>query len=160
MGIAERSRARVEELLSDLERAYDSFPVNQTTLALPAARYESARDRYSDGFVDTYVEVRNEHGETLQVPGEDGLGLPRGLPDPSDPLATDVERFVAERTGVECSIDGVSTVTIAGISNADAEDAETVYHLVVVFTARHEAGTPEGAAEWQSDVEPAAPGYV
>ncbi|MHB9288337.1 hypothetical protein ACKVMT_15010 [Halobacteriales archaeon Cl-PHB] len=160
MGIAERSRTRVEDLLTELERSYDAFPVNQTTLALPAARYDAARDRYAEGFVDTYVEVANDEGEILHVVEDDGLSLPGAVADPEQALERDVKREVAERTGVECTIDGVSSVTIAGLSNADSATADTLYHLLVVFDANHEEGDPEGDAEWQADATDVSAAYV
>ncbi len=160
MGIAERSRARVEDLLTELERTYDAFPVNQTTLALPAERYEDARGRFADGLVDTYVEVANDAGEILHVPDEDGLSLPGAVSDPEQALERNVKREVADRTGIECAIDGVSSVTIAGISNADAAESDTLYHLLVVFDASHTGGDPEGDAEWQADTREVPAAYV
>lgn len=159
MGIAAQSRARVEDLLADLERLYDSFTVNQRTVSLPAERYEFVRDRYEGRSVDTYVEIENEDGEVLHV-GEDGdVALPGSVGRPGEALQHEVARAVARQTGVDFSIDGLARVTIAGVSNADAADEDVLYRLLVVFSASYEGGDPLPGAEWRSSSGEPAPTY-
>jgi ADP-ribose pyrophosphatase YjhB (NUDIX family) len=160
MGIAERSRARVEDLLSDLEHLYDSFPVNQRTVALPGERYEEAREAYSERTVDTYVEITNGEGETLHVAEDGSDGLPGAVNDLGESLEAEVARAVAETTGVDFAIDGVSEVTIAGISNADEPDEPVLYRLLVVFSATYEGGEPASDAEWRGASPEPMPTYV
>lgn len=158
MGIAERSRARVEELLSELEVAYDSVPVNQTTLALSGERYERAREQYADRSVDTYVELRNDAGEVLHVREDGSVGLPGTVGDPADSLEEAVRQAVGAQAGVDLVIDGVSEVTIVGLSNADDEDAAVLYRLLVVFEADYAGGDLAENAEWRAaraDPDPA-----
>jgi len=160
MGIAERSRARVEDLLSDLERSYDSFPVNQTTLTLPAERYERARREYGDGAVDTYVRIANDDGEVLQVTEDGQTALPGVVGYPDDAFERDLERRVERQTGVECSIDGLDEVTIAGLGNADDPDEATFYRLLVVYQASYRGGEPAEGAEWHSQAADPRPAFV
>ena len=40
MGVADRSRAHVEEVLAALEASYDGFPVNQTSVTVPSGQFE------------------------------------------------------------------------------------------------------------------------
>ncbi len=149
MGIGERSRARVEELLADLEGIYDAFPVNQTTLALGNERYEQARDQYVEGSVETYVELRNDDGDILHVRKNGRFGLPGIVGDPDDSLERTVRRAVTAQAGVTLSIEGISEVTITGLSNADDDDAPILYRLLVVFDADYSGGTPAEGAEWR-----------
>jgi ADP-ribose pyrophosphatase YjhB (NUDIX family) len=162
MGIAERSRARVEDLLADLERGYDSFPVNQTTLTLPADRFDRARREYGDGTVDTYVRIANDDGEVLSLVDEGAQDLPGAVWHPNEAVEGDLERTVAAETGVDFSIEGLSEVTIAGLSNADADEGEeaTLYRLLVVFEASYEEGEPVEGVEWQAEAADPSPAFV
>lgn len=149
MGTADRSRARVEELLAELERSYGSFPVNQTTLSVADERYERAREQYAEGSVDAYVELRNEADEVLHVREDGNVGLPGTAGDPTNSLEEAVRRAVAAQAGVDLAIDGISEVTIVGIANADDEDAAVLYRLLVVFDADYAGGDLAENAEWR-----------
>lgn len=158
MGIAERSRVRVEDYLSDLERAYEDVPVNQRTLTVPSDQYERARREHEDRAVDTYVRIANEAGEVLRVTDGGEPGLPGGVDYPDLKLEREIVARVAAETGVECTIDGLVDVTIAGISNADVPDDPVLYRLVVVFDASYSGGEPTEQAEWyatEADITPA-----
>jgi hypothetical protein len=150
MGTAAQSQARVEDLITDLERLYDSFPVNQRTVALPRERYEHAQERFEGQSVDSFVEIENDDGDVLHV-GEDGAeALPGSVGRPGEALQHEAARAVARQTGVDFSIDGLSEVTILGISNADESDAETLYRILVVFSANYEGGEPLPGTVWRS----------
>ena len=157
MGVAARSRERVEWRLAELEAAYGSFPVTQTTVTLPGERYERAREQYRDGLVDVYAEVRNDDGEILHVETDGGLALPGTATDVDDSLEGRVCRTVEQETGVECRVEELAEVTIAGIRNADAPDVATVYRLVVVFAAAHESGVTNSQSAWEADVHDVPP---
>jgi len=160
MGIAERSRARVEDVLSDLEGSYDSFPVNQTTLTLPEERYERARREYGEGAVDTYLRIANEDGEVLHVTDDGQAGLPGVVGQPDHAVECDLERRVERQTGVECSVDGLEEVTIAGLGNADAPDDPTYYRLLVVYEASYQCGDLAEGVEWQPGTAEPRPAFV
>ena len=160
MGIAERSRARVEDLLTEFERLYDDVPVNQQTVAVSGARYEAARDEYDERSVDTYVRIENDDGDVLHVTDEGSGGLPGAVGTPDESLSAEVGRAVAAQTGVDFDIDGLAELTIAGISNADEPDDPVLYRLLVVFEASHEGGEPEEDTEWRAASGEPTPTYV
>jgi ADP-ribose pyrophosphatase YjhB (NUDIX family) len=157
MGVAARSRERVERRLADLEGAYGSFPITQTTISLPGPRYVRAREQHQDGLVDVYAEVHNDEGEVLHVERDTGLALPGTATDVEDSLEQGLRRAVERETGIECDIDGLTGVTIAGIRNEDDPDGVTVYRLVVVFSAVHESGVANGSAAWATEVRDVQP---
>lgn len=156
MELAERSREAVEARLAALEEAYDAFPVNQSTLSLSPDRYASLREEFARP-TDAYIEVHNDDQGVLHVRTEGGAELPSVRAAPEDSLERRLRRAVRERTGVECVVDELDRVTIAGIRDAANPDAETLYHLVVVFLGTHRSGSPGERAEWRSTaaVEPA-----
>lgn len=150
MGIPERSRERVEEYIAGLEEAYGSVPVNQTTVSLPAERYDAVREceREMGGFVDVYAQVHNAEWGVLHVGRDADLPGVRVAIDES-PEAR-VRQAVREQAGVECTIERVERATIAGTRNGDDPDCGTLYHVVLVFSGRHTAGRPDANAVWQS----------
>ena len=159
MGAVEQSYATVESYLSALDESYDSFSVNQTTLAVSSGRYEREREKAGAGRVDLYAKVTNDNSEVLHVEQEDSLGLPA--------TTTTEETFehaactaVSELTGVDCRIVDVEQATILGIRDADDRARETVYRLAVVFEATHRSGTVNGNAVWESTVEKEASVFV
>lgn len=148
MGVVERSYETVESYLSALERSYDSFGVNQTTLAVEPRRYERERERALAGSVDVYTRVVNDSGEVLRVHRESDLVLPatRTATEPFERVAC---AAVEEQTGVSCRIDGVDEVTILGVRNR-ANGHGSVYRLAIVFEASARAGSTNGDAVWHS----------
>ena len=160
MGVAARSREAVEERLAGLQETYGTVPVNQTTFTLPAARYEAVTDQYSGGLVDAYVAVSNRDDEVLHVAADEGLELPGTATGDDESLERGACRAVEEATGVVCSIDGLDEVTIAGIRNGDDPESDTVYRLVVVFSAEYVDGAVETDAEWADRLQEVAPVYV
>jgi ADP-ribose pyrophosphatase YjhB (NUDIX family) len=160
MGVAARTREAVEERLAALQETYDGVTVNQTTISLPADRFRAVTEEYTGGLVDAYVAVRNRDDEVLHVNAEEGLELPGTATGRDEPLERSARRAVEDATGVVCRIDGLREVTIAGMRNADDPDAETVYRLVVVFSAEYLEGAIESEAQWAERAREAAPVYV
>lgn len=153
MGIAARSRERVEDRLAGLEAAYGSFTVSQTTISLPAPRYERARERYRENLVDVYAQVRNEAGDVLHVDGDGTRALPGTAAGTHVSLEEGVCEAVERQTGVRCHVDRLQNVTITGLRNADEAEGETVYRLVVVFAASRDGGDANARAAWASEAE-------
>ena len=158
MGVAARTQEAVEDRLAGLQETYGSVTVNQTTISLPDERFESVADRYAGGLVDAYVAVENGEDEVLHVAADDGLELPGTAPAADEPLERGARRAVEEATGVRCRIDGLREVTITGIRNADS--GETVYRLVVVFSAEYLDGPVGARAEWAERAVEVAPVHV
>jgi len=149
MGVVKQSYETVESYLSTLDEAYDSFKVNQTTVAATPDRYERERERASAGSVDLYTKVRNDDGEILHVREDEGVVLPS--------TRTTSERFersafdaVEAQTGVECRVEGIEQATILGIRD-ESEEHEPVYRLAVVFEATHWSGSADETALWRSN---------
>lgn len=148
MGVAERSREHVETKLEELEETYGSFAVKQTTITLPGEQYASMRERGNPDPIAAYIAVRNEEGDILHVDGEDEPELPGvqvGLGASLEPAVREQARAEA---GVDCVVDGVEQVTIAGLRHGDDPNAGTLYNLVVVFSGEHRAGAPTQEATW------------
>lgn len=151
----ERPRERVDEYLSELEVAYGSFSINQTTISLPSDRYESVRER--EPKVDAYVRVHRDGSEVLHVNQNDDGNLP-GVSVAFDGNAElQVRRAVREVAGIDCKIEGLERVTITGVRDADTPERDPLYHLTVVFTASYVGGTLDDHAEWEPVTAPVEP---
>lgn len=158
MGSDGMMQDRVGEGIDRLEEQFGSFPINQTTLAVSESDYDTARERAADGTIDVYVRVHDADGDVLHVVEEDGAAVPQCVNHPEEPLGVCVARTVREEAGVDCRIDDVARVTIAGVNDEADPDAATVYRLIALLDAEHERGHAD-AATWESD-DPALPEYV
>lgn len=143
------SRKRVEEHLSTLESEYDSFPVNQTTLAVPERRYRELRDRDPAERIEAFVEVHNRDREVLHV-REDGEPRLPGAHLAPDGSTERLREAVRETAGVTCEIEGIDRATIVGLHNDDDEHADPVYHLVVVFRGQPTSEDAADVATWMA----------
>lgn len=154
MGGAVVGRESVGQYIDLLESRYGRFAVNQTTVTVPAAGYERARERVDRGFIDAYVRVWNDDGEALHFRCEDAFALSDG----DATLEASVRAAVRSETGVDATIAGVDSVTIAGIRNEDDADAAAVYRLLVLFDADHRDGDLEStASNGECDGQPTTP---
>ncbi len=156
MGIPERSRERVEAYIAGLEETYGTFPVNQTTVSLPAERYDAVREREREtgGFVDAYVQVEDSERNVLHVARNGHADLPGVRVAMDARTEPQVRAAVRKRTGIECTIVGVERATIAGVRNAEKDDCGTLYHVVAVFSGQHVSGTPVADAVWEPSANP------
>jgi hypothetical protein len=145
------SGAAVEDYLTGLERLYDSFPVNQTTVSLPHEQFERVRGRRDARIVDAYAEVRNDDNEVLHVENDGAMALPGETVDLSQHIESQVCDAVEEAAGITCSVEGIESATIAGLRDEDAPDRETCYHLILVFEASHLDGTTTEDAYWKAE---------
>jgi ADP-ribose pyrophosphatase YjhB (NUDIX family) len=160
MGVAERSREHVEAKLEELESTYGSFAVKQTTITLPGEQYTSMRERGNPDPIAAYIAVRNDDEEVLHVDSDSDAELPGVQVASGDSLEPAVRETVREETGVDCVVDGVEHVTIAGLRHGDDPDAETLYHLVVVFGGEHRDGTVGEEASWRRLDDGLQPAYA
>ncbi|WP_302080911.1 hypothetical protein [Salinibaculum rarum] len=161
MGVAERSRDQVEDKLGDLHETYGSFSIKQTTITLPGEQYASMRNGAEPAQVSAYAAVRNDDDdEILHVEGEREPELP-GVELPIDEsLEPAICEHVQQEAGVDCVVEDVQHVTIAGLRCRDDPDAATLYNLVVVFSGRHETGVPAESASWRQLDEQIQPAYA
>ena len=158
MGVAERSREHVETKLEELEETYGSFAVKQTTITLPGEQYTSMRERGNPDPVAAYIAVTNDEGAVLHVDGEDEPELPGVEVGLGESLEPAVREQVRREADVDCVVDGVEQVTIAGLRHGDDPNAETLYNLVVVFSGERREGAPADGAIWRQldgDLQPA-----
>jgi hypothetical protein len=161
MGVAERSREHVESKMEELETTYGSFAVTQTTITLPGEQYRSMRERGNPDPIAAYIAVTNDEEEVLHVDADsDDPELPGVRAALEDPLEPAVCEQVQETAGVDCVVDGVEQVTIAGLRHGDDPNAATLYHLVVVFSGQHRAGAPASEATWRQLDETLQPAYA
>ncbi len=138
------SRVAVEERLSALEQRYGSFPVNQTTLTVPAAERERAPSD-PEGGVEVIAVVRNGDDELLLGEGESGWVIPRGMVGPEERLEGTVRRVVREAAGVDCVVDRPLRASIVGLRDADGG---TTFRLRVAFAARGVGAVEDTARRW------------
>lgn len=151
MDLAGRSRERVEALLTELEEGYGSFPVSQTTISVPSGAYEETARQWRRSVARADVHVRNDAGEVLVLADGDGV-RPPGVPvGPEQSIEERARQAVTRSIGVECRIDGLQTVTIAGVRNEHDAEAEPVYQLVALFAGTHVGGTPSAESRWCAD---------
>jgi hypothetical protein len=154
MGVAEWSRDHVEDLLADLERQYQTFPVNQTSVTLPQSDYRRVADRCRQGIARVDVRVRNDDDEVLMIERDDELTLPGRLLEDRDAIEREAQVAVHQAAGIECTIEGLCNVTIAGISNEDDPESETLYRLLVLLQARALDESTPPDCRWQPDDPP------
>ncbi|MFB6179957.1 MAG: NUDIX hydrolase [Halorientalis sp.] len=151
MGVAGRSRDHVEELISDLESAYDSFPINQTTVTVPAEHYERVEEQCRQGVARVDVYVRNEQDDVLMVEDGNELTVPGETVTADDSLERRARRAVKQATGVECHVETILKATIAGVHSEADPDADPIYRLVVLLSASLSAETPSVDGQWQTE---------
>jgi hypothetical protein len=155
MGVADRSRTHVEEVLSALESSYDRFPVNQTSVTVPPPQFERVSDRCREGTARIDVHVRNEQGEVLVVDDGHGPAVPSVAVHPDEPVTDRARDAVRARTGVEFALDGVLEATIAGVRDERAPQETPVYRLIALLAGQHVTGDPGADGYWTAD--PPAP---
>jgi len=160
MGVAERSREHVEAKLEELEEAYGSFAVTQTTITLPGEQYKSMRERGNPDPIAAYIAVTNDEEDVLHVDGEEEPELPGVQVGLGESLEPAVREQVRDAAGIDCVVDGVEQVTITGLRHGDDPSAETLYHLVVVFSGEHRAGAPASEATWRQLDDGLEPAYA
>lgn len=158
MGVADRSRAHVEDVLSALEASYDGFPVNQTSVTVPPPQFERVSDRCRDGTARFDVHVRNDRGEVLVVDDERGPAVPSVAVHPDEPVTDRAREAVRSRTGVEFALGGVIEATIAGVRDERALDETPVYRLIALLAGRHVSGDP--GADWHWTADPPTPALL
>ncbi|WP_335999787.1 NUDIX hydrolase [Halorientalis halophila] len=151
MNLAGRSRDHVESLLSALDDSYESFPVTQTTVSVPSETYDPIARKWRQEVARADVHVRNDAGEVLVSTDEEGPRAPSAIVAAGESLEEGARRAVTRSLGVECRLDGLAGVTIAGVQHEDDADANPIYRLLVVFTGQRVAGTPSRASEWRAE---------
>jgi hypothetical protein len=155
MSVGEVSRERVEQRLVSLDEAFESFPVNQTTLTVAPETYRQVREQAQQGLVDAYVQLSNDAGQVLLGEGDGGVD-PVVEPSPGETLVDGVCRAIDDLTGVECTLTGLERVTILGVCREDADEPDPVYRLVVVFAGDAVGGTAGTDFEWVDAVPESA----
>jgi len=151
MGVAGQSRDHVEAVLADLEGSYESFAVTQTTVSVSRETYERTVERCEEGVCRVDVHVQNQAGEVLVVETEDGRVPPGETVGADGSLEREARRAVEEATGVECHIDAIEEVTIAGIHDETETATTPVYRILVLVTGRKVAGSCSQDSSWAVD---------
>lgn len=151
MDVVERSRDRVEELLSALESEYESFAVRQTTATVPSAYYERVHERYRDDVGRVDVHVTNDDGDVLVVGTEDEPRLPSAYVSDAGAITSAGRCAVETTTDVACAVDGLDAVTIVGVHDDAAPDGDPIYCLVALLRGEHVAGEPSGECRWATE---------
>jgi hypothetical protein len=151
MGVVEHSSASVESRLTELETAYSSFPVNQTTVSVATERYEQARAELDN--LDIFGKVTNEESDVLHLAREGSPSLPSTTIAETDALESSLVETIEERTGITAQIDDVEQATIVGIRDQANPDRDTVYRLAVLFAASVRDDSADSDAVWKPTVE-------
>lgn len=143
------SGGRVGEHLEWLEAYFGPFTVDQTTVGVASTVYEHVRERAQRGLVDAVVRVWHECGSVLQVRNDEEWTLPRRRDLGVRSISAAIESAVSTEFGVDCTVDGVERVTIAGVHDRDDGEVDPVYRLFAVVDASHAGGEPRNGA-WKS----------
>jgi hypothetical protein len=151
MSVVDRSRDHVEDLLADLEEGFESFPVTQTTVSVPSSGYERLAERCREGIARVAVHVHNDSGEVLLVEGDDGLVVPGTSITAEESVEGSAREAVTQLGGIDCRIEEIQEVTIAGVHDEHDPDREPVYRLVVLVSASQTGGSPAAGSCWSSD---------
>lgn len=148
MGLVEQSDSAIESQLSVLEESYDSFAVNQRTVAVPSEQYERVRERPARE-VELRARIENDSAELLHVDHEDGEVLPSTVTTVDDHLEGALRSEVETTTGISCRLEELSAVTILGFRDAELEERDTIYRLILVYDGVSDGGSIEQPAEWR-----------
>ena len=135
---------RLSERLEAIYETYDDFDFQQTTVSVGDEEFDDVLER--GDVTAVRVRVRGPEG-ILAVSTDGGLDVPGGVVPDDRSLSAFATDVVRERTGVDCRIDGVDRIDLAGLTHE--ETGETVYELSVRFVAEYESGSPTTDAEWQ-----------
>jgi hypothetical protein len=133
--------------LDALYETYDSFDVQQTTVAASPVEFERVADN-PEG-IAVRVAVESEAG-TLALPDGDDWELPRGVID-EDPTRSRIADLVARQSGVRCEIDSLERVSLVCLQS-DVDDSE-VWTLSARFSATKTGGTPVDDAVWRTETD-------
>lgn len=150
MSLAGRSRDCVEDLLAELEAEYGTFPVSQTTVSIPPGCYEETAREWEGTVGRADVHVYNDADEVLVRSDEDEV-RPLGSAVSSGGSIEDRARSAVQSAGVQCRIDGLEAVTIAGVRDENDAEADPIYRLLALFTGTHVGGTPSTECQWRAD---------
>lgn len=142
------TRERVTERLDALQREYEGFDVQQTTVTARPEEHERAA---AGPAVDVRVRVRNDDGEVLVV--DDSLPERQVGEDTSPAVAA--QEAVREATGVDCVIEGLERVAIVCVRD-EAGERDPVYRLTAQFAATALGGDP-ACGDWET---PASVGHT
>ncbi len=151
MSLAGRSRDHVADLLAELEDGYGSFPVSQTTVSVPSGCYEETVQEWQQAVARVDVHVCNEAGEVLVLTDGDETRPPGSVVSPHESIEERARHAVTRLVGVECRIDGLQAVTIAGVQNEHDADDAPMYRLIVLFDGTHVGGTLPVDCRWLAD---------
>ena len=151
MSLAGRSRDHVAEMLAELEAEYGSFPVSQTTVSIPSGCYEETVQEWRQTVARADVHVRNDAGDVLVLADGDEMRPPGSPVGPAESIEERARQGVSRSAGVECRIDGLQAVTIAGVQNEHDADDDPVYRLVALFDGTHVGGTPPADCRWLAE---------
>lgn len=148
MGLVEQSDSAIESQLSVLEESYGSFAVNQRTVAVPSEQYERVRERPARE-VELRARIENDSAELLHVDQKEGEVLPSTVTTVDDHLEGELRAEVETTTGISCRLEELSAVTILGFRDADVEERDTIYRLILVYDGVSAGGSIEQPAEWR-----------
>jgi len=154
--IPARSRERVEEYITDLTAAYPSFPVNQTTVSVSGQRYTDIREQEHGvgGFVDAYLQIPDRDGDrgVLHVTEDGHTDLPGVRVGLDESPEHRIQSILREELDLECIVNFPKRATITGVRNAENNECEPLYHVVLVFEGTHVAGTVGEGAVWKQSI--------
>jgi len=150
MNLAGRSRDCVEDLLAELEAEYGSFPVSQTTVSVSSGCYEETAREWEGTVGRVDVHVRNDADEVLVLPDGEEVHVPASTVGSGGSIE-DLARSAVRSAGVECRIDGIEAVTIAGVRNEDDAEADPIYRLLALFSGTHVGDTAPAEGQWSAE---------
>jgi len=151
MDVVARSRDHVEAVLGTLEASYDGFPINQTSVTVPPAKFEAVRERCRTGTARIDVHVSDDRDRVLVVDDGGESAVPSVAVDPDEPVSDCAREVVRTRTGVEFATADVLKATIAGVRDECRPDADPIYRLIASLAGEHAAGEPGSRCRWTAE---------
>ena len=141
---SERSRRRVAELRTRLERDHGTFAIVEKTWRHSASRYQRCVDRFESGADGgAGVWLTNDAGEVLLVRNEsaEGWSDPGGKREAGESYEGAARRETREETGIDCRLTGVRELHVIENRRAGG-DEPAVFEAVVIFDAEYVGGEP------------------
>ena len=141
---SERSRERVAELRTRLERDHGTFAIVEKAWRHSASQYQRCVDQFESGADGgAGVWLTNDAGEVLLVrnEGDEGWSDPGGKREAAESYEEAARRETREETGVDCRLTGVRELHVVENRRVDTDDPP-VFEAIVIFDAEYVGGKP------------------
>lgn len=152
--LAEKSEAKIDQLIEDLRERYDDFQVSEKTWDVSPEEFDTEVENFQNGgYGGSGIWLTNNKGQVLLVKnkGDDSWGDPGGHHENEEKFEETAKRETKEEANVEAEITGVQSVD--KVKFQDTEQDRYFYNLLVIFEGRYVSGEPRPQQEEIEEVK-------